>query len=63
MEVRDDDEDLAVQRSRVQTLVLNEVNDFSSEPEDPSKLRMREARTLNLERNVKINPATCPARV
>jgi hypothetical protein len=33
--------------SRVQTLVLNEVKDLSFPAEDPSKLRMREARTLN----------------
>jgi hypothetical protein len=33
--------------SRVQTLVPNEVKDLSFPAEDPSKLRMREARTLN----------------
>ncbi len=33
--------------SRVQTLVLNEVKDLSFPAEDPSKLRMHEARTLN----------------
>jgi hypothetical protein len=36
-----------VQGSSVQTRVLNEVKDLS-EAEYPSKLRTREARTLNL---------------
>jgi hypothetical protein len=38
---------LLVQMFKSSMLVLNEMKDLSTTGEDPSKLRMREARTLN----------------